>query len=494
VRLLSRPSLLLAIALALQACLLFSRLDLLPEWDDERYTLQTASRAPAGIIEAVEVDVHPPLYYLLVHVWLRMPGPGEALLRVRALSVLLALAATCIFWRLWLHGWPARRQAFFLGLWALSPGLILYARIGRSYMLQMLLAIVALWLARRWLAQPDDRRAAAGYVLATAALLYTHYLPGLAVAGAVALVGLARRDWRHLAAATAIGVLYAPWLHRLWRAATLVAESDTYRTASNWAVENVLRLGYAFVVFHFGESPPPWTMLLGLAVAPGIVWAWRRSWKASDGLRPLLLLAAGLGYGIAASWVSFAFVGARLLFLLPFYYLFLVRGLDQDGKAGRLLYAALLLAAAGSLTSYYRQQDFLNKGYLINYGALVRTVQHGSRGSVAHVLLDRPLAYAGSPLHAPNIPQIRILWGEPERQRALRRIERDQPPLVWHLHYTREAPQAAARLWEQLQKHYEIRRHGFVPYSRLDHWAMERLGIRPPPDYVVEVLEFRRKL
>jgi hypothetical protein len=83
--------------------------------------------------------------------------------------------------------------------------------------------------------------------------------------------------------------------------------------------------------------------------------------------------------------------------------------------------------------------------------------------------------------------------GEPERQRALSHVGRDQPPLVWYLHYSRESPEAAARFAHALEPHYEIRRHGFVAYTALDRRMMQWLGIRPPPEYVVEVLEFRLK-
>ena len=480
------------LALVLQAPLLLLRLDLLPLWDDERYTLATASRSPAGIIRAVEVDVHPPLYYLLMHIWLGLPLPGSEIVRARAFSALLALVSTAIFWRLCLRPLPRQRQALFLGLWVLSPCLVLYARIARSYTLQLLLGIIALDLAWKWLKAPDNLRAGGGYVICATTLLYTHYVPGLAVAGATAAVGVWRRPWRHVAALAAIALLYSPWIGRLARSATLVAETGPQRTAPSWLADHALKLGYAFVSFHFGETAPLWALEAALVLTPLILLAWRRAWTLAEPLS-LPLPAGAIGYVIAASWVSFAFVGARLLFLLPFYYLFLVRGLD-GWRPGRFAYAGLLLVAVASLSSYYRRQDFLNKGYLVDYDALTQLVQQGSQGSRALVLLDPSLAGAGFALHGPYTPAVRILASEAERQRALGDIDRDQPPLVWYLHYTRESPEAAGRFAHALEPHYEIQRHGFVPYTALDRRVMEWLGIHPPPEYVVDVLEFRRKL
>src|SRR5690242_15337838 len=61
--------------LCVQALLLFHNLDLLPVWGDEVFTLRTVSHSLREIVTILEHDIHPPLYYFLLHWWARLPLP-----------------------------------------------------------------------------------------------------------------------------------------------------------------------------------------------------------------------------------------------------------------------------------------------------------------------------------------------------------------------------------------------------------------------------------
>ena len=478
--------------MAAQALLLGTRLDLLPLWDDERYTLQTAARPPAGIIEAVRVDVHPPLYYFLVHAWLKLPLAGDDLTRARALSVILTLSATLALYVLWLRQLSLERRALFLALWVSSPCLVLYARMARSYAFQLVLAVIAIRLAQDWLRRPGSIPAMARYAAAAAALLYTHYLPGLAVVASTAALGLWRRQWKQLAALAVIALAYLPWIGTLASTAGLVSTTKPYWLGANAAVENLLKLSYAFVAFNFGETISPWAAAAAVLLLPAIAVALWKAWTSQARPPALFLLVAAAGYFVAASWVSFAFVGARLLFLLPFYYLFLLRGIDPRRPAGAVALASLLLVASAGLASYYRKQDFLNKGYLVDFQQLAQLVQEKSRGAPALVLLDRHCSSAGYYLHWPGSPyRVELLDSGDARRRALDRLHLERPSLVWRLQYSRTARDP--HLEHELSNHYTAERYGFVPYSWLDRKALQVLGAGPPPDYVVEAIEFRRR-
>ncbi len=479
------------VALAAQTLLLTPRLDLLPLWDDERITLHTAGRPPAQIIRAVQVDVHPPLYYFLTGAWWQLPLPGNRLLRTRALSVLLALAATVLFHRLWLRHLPFERRALVLILWVTSPCLLLYARIARSYTLQLLLVVVAIRLAHDWLRDPGSRRFQIGYVAAATVLLYTHYLPGLAVVASTTALVLWRRQWRGLGLLGWIALGYLPWIVTLVHTAGLVAATSPYRVAGNWAVENVFKLGYAFVALQFGETIPLWAGVVALLLLPAIGAALWSAWRQGPHPPVLFLLLAAAGYFIAASWVSFAFVGARLLFLLPFYYLFLLRGVEIRRPLGALTYAGLLLVAAAGASSYYRKQDFLNKGYLVDFEAISRTVHQRTGSETAYVLVDRFSTSAGYSLHGPNLPYVRIVASDTARKEALDRIVHDRPPRVWYVHHTRYGT-GHQDLVERLAPAYQVERHLFVPYSSWDRAVMRVVGQGDPPTHVIEALEFGR--
>src|SRR5262249_55234999 len=148
-----------------------------------------------------------------------------------------------------------------------------YARMARSYTLQLVLALVALRCASVWLRSPANRVALAGYIASAVALLYTHYLPGVAIVAGVSAAGLWRRQWRQLVPLTGIALVYLPWIASLARAIRLVARSRPYWLLANAAAEHTLKLTYAFVGFNFGESIPWWALVGGIALVPLILLA-----------------------------------------------------------------------------------------------------------------------------------------------------------------------------------------------------------------------------
>ena len=66
------------------------RLSYQPLWWDEGWSLYFATTNVRNMLELTAVDIHPPLYYLLLHFWIRLFGPG--LISVRFLSVLIGTA------------------------------------------------------------------------------------------------------------------------------------------------------------------------------------------------------------------------------------------------------------------------------------------------------------------------------------------------------------------------------------------------------------------
>src|SRR5512140_1385943 len=138
----------LPMCLLAQACLLLTCLDFLPVWGDEYFTLQAASQSLMGVLATHAAEKNnPPLHTLLVHFWLLTPWPAAASVAARALSVLFALGTTIAIDRLWLRQLGRFGRLWFLLLWTVSPCVLLYARMSRSYSLQLLLFSVAMGAA-----------------------------------------------------------------------------------------------------------------------------------------------------------------------------------------------------------------------------------------------------------------------------------------------------------------------------------------------------------
>lgn len=59
-----------------------------------------------------------------------------------------------------------------LALWVLSPCLLLYARMARSYSMQLAVALLTIYAAFKWIERPQSGR----WLLATAALRSRFYM------------------------------------------------------------------------------------------------------------------------------------------------------------------------------------------------------------------------------------------------------------------------------------------------------------------------------
>jgi hypothetical protein len=447
----------LPLFLAAQAALLFWRLDLLPVWGDELFTLDTSGHPLGQIAEIVRGDIHPPLYYFLVHYWMGIPWPVTLIAKVRALSGVWALATTVLLYKIWL---PAQDRWRFLLLWTLSPCLILYGRMARSYTLQLFLGCLVLYWGTILLREPSRRGALWIYTITGALLFYTHYLPALAIAGAIQvllLYRLIRGEGSRVAATAPVAImlaLYAPWLMNLGSALERAARTESYALSANPVFEQLIRLGYLSVSFTAGEAGPWWSLAAGALLAPALLLAeWRgrkRDWL------PAIPIAAVIGYAGAARWVSFAFIPARLLFLLPFFLM----------AAAKRTWACAILAGVSlvGLHSYYRQEDFLNKGYLLPLERIADIIQEGAGGRPAQLIIDTPGLDVSPLVRRLNIPAS------------------PRPQVIWVLSgRNRGAPPSGAR---------EVWRGQFVRYSALDDTVMKLLHWPTRPTHVLELTEY----
>jgi len=103
-----------ALVVLLTATGLFLRLiqiDFQPLWFDEGYSFYFAGRSIPRLISDTAVDIHPPLYYLILKGWMAIFGIG--VLQARLLSVGIGTATIPLFYLL-----GRRLAGSSMGLWA----------------------------------------------------------------------------------------------------------------------------------------------------------------------------------------------------------------------------------------------------------------------------------------------------------------------------------------------------------------------------------------
>ena len=198
-----------------------ARLSFQPLWWDEGWSLYFATSDPGAMLQLTAVDIHPPFYYLLLHLWIRLFG--SSLIAVRLLSVLIGVAAVPLIYLAGRRLFGHKAGLLAALLLAISPFHIYYSQEVRMYGLVTLLGLVILDSGFRILDSGSVRArlwAWVGYVLAATAALYTQYYAAFLILALNLVVLLRWLRARHpfkellswLAAQVAVAVLYLPWL------------------------------------------------------------------------------------------------------------------------------------------------------------------------------------------------------------------------------------------------------------------------------------------
>ena len=476
-------------ALPLQALLLFSNLDLLDPWNDEWSTLRHVTRP---LSQVVSIDpMHPPLYFVLLHYWIQLPWTVSQLASTRAMSAAWALVATLVIYALWLRREGPRFQTMFLALWVLSPCLLLHARMARSYSMQVALAAVAIYTALQWAERPRNWKRLLAYAGSGAALLYTHYLSGLAVAAAVCVAFLLKKRLTLAAAqVTLLAVLYAPWVPTFgsslghWTAAAQSYEGG------NLISDQIVRLAYLFVSFSFGETHSAVSLLLGISLTPVVIYALWRGAATSPAWLPIILLATGIAWIGVSRFGQFVFTPAHLLFVLPFFLILILRQLNP------MAFAALLVLYACADIAYFTRSGFFVKPYAAPYKEMAEVIREGSRGQNA-LLAVSPYGAFSEPLLSRLGDSVRvvILEDKASAREVLEAARNEQSgrSTIWIWRQTRDISPAGfvTKLEQDLSMSREVQRHDFVAYSLPERWAHRLLRGPGQPDHYYHLYEFR---
>lgn len=302
-------------------------------WLDEALSVNIARLDVPDLLDALRRDGSPPLYYLILHGWMEMFGQSN--LAVRVPSTLFSIATLPVVWLIGRRlGGPRTAWAAVM-LLAVTPFAVRYATEARMYALVQLLTAVGLLLVLRALEQSSVRRLLP-VSLVSGALALTHYwaLFLLAATGLLLLL-LSRRGSRHsgarrvLAALTAGGLLFLPWLgdflfqvrHTGTPWAASPSFDDLYDTVHTWAGGNgiaatvlTLMLLALTVLALAGHRPASGR---GVLVGPPVHRVPLALLAVSGGTL-LLGLIAGMvvGAGYAVRYSSVALIPAVLLAVL----------------------------------------------------------------------------------------------------------------------------------------------------------------------------------
>jgi len=187
-------------------------------WGDEAFSAVLSTNSIPELIKIIARDTSPPLYNITEHLWFSILGNSEV--AIRSLSFLYFLIAVFFVYKIGALLWD-RRTGFLAGILTfLNPFFFVYAFEGRMYSIlaATVTASMYFFLKRNWL----------GYVLATAAALYSHHFAVFAIFVQGLwflyefLLGKKKVAVSMFKAFIAVGILYLPWIIPLYNQTRMV--------------------------------------------------------------------------------------------------------------------------------------------------------------------------------------------------------------------------------------------------------------------------------
>lgn len=369
------PSWLILAVIALALALRLINLSGRPMWYDEAIAvlraelpLESLVYGTVAQVEGAAADVHPLLYFGLLHMWMDIVGQSPA--AVRALSVLMGTATVGMVYLLAARLYDRWTGLVAAAVTAVAPFAIYYSQEARMYALLALVAtatayfLVCAWTGGRWYHW-------AAFGLCAAMTLYTHNL-GFAFLAALDLWLLWRwlqggRRWRPLGSIVwshlLLLALYAPWL-------AIVPSQFGKIQQAYWVQQpGLVEAIQTVLIFHFAydnQALPGWllpvallfSLLIVVAVALELV---RHRRHLAPHVLPALLAFLPPVLLAAVSLIRPVYIVRAVLPSALAYYILVAgtlttRVVPRAVKWGLLLPATILIL--GSLVNHYTYEQF----------------------------------------------------------------------------------------------------------------------------------------
>ena len=306
-------------------------------WLDEALAVNVAHLPAKQIPHWLRHDGAPPLYYFLLHYWMKIFGTSD--LAARSLSGVFGVAAIPLAWQCGKRTGGRRTAWIAVLVLCANPYAIIYATSVRMYSIEVFLVFAGILAVRRTFEKPTWERAAVVGAL-VAILIYTQYWGfyigaalGLLLLGSIWRAPHYRQAATRMLVALCVGAAtFVPWLP------TFLYQAKYTGTPWGKPILPPVPIGLTFQDFSGGQQHEGWILLLGF-----IVLVFLGTFGASVNERhidvdlqgqPSIRWEAAIGatalvIGTSAAWVSrSAFQSRYASIVFPFFVLVVAHGID----------------------------------------------------------------------------------------------------------------------------------------------------------------------
>ena len=192
-------------------------------WFDEIFSIHAAEHSWNTLLSFVALDlIHPPLFYMLLKLWIGLGGESLAWLRMLPAFLSIASLVPLILFLRELKQ-SVQVQLICMLLLTVNGALLKYSLEVRMYSLLMCLSLFSMWLFARYFIKG---KSFIPLVIVNILLIYTHYFGWFVVLSEVAAILIFQRiKWRRILAMFAITFAsFVPWVIAIWQAANSGSE------------------------------------------------------------------------------------------------------------------------------------------------------------------------------------------------------------------------------------------------------------------------------
>lgn len=321
-------------------------------WRDEGFSYFLAKQGILDMIRATAHDFNPPLYYLILHFWLKIFGSSEVILRSLSL-IFFAINIYIIF--LFLQNIlkvKGSRIWIYLTIFALNPFLLYYAFEARMYSLVALLTTVSFYYF--------FKKRQVNYVIFTILGLYTHYFFLLVIFTQIVYSALFEKGklFKKTKIFIAPLLIFLPWL--FYVLLTLITKTTPFWMKRVNLVDFFASLGILFTgyerIYTFYDPLIILISLFFIFMVGFFVFIFN---KKKDHLFYLLLLWSFFPYFLIffISFLKPMFVPRYLIFAPAGFNLLLFYILEHINKKARFLFIFIILL----IVFHYTSQEVIYK-------------------------------------------------------------------------------------------------------------------------------------
>lgn len=370
-------------------------------WGDEAQSVKFAKIEIMEFNKELANDFHPPVYFLLLKVWMIFFSDSEISLRsFQFIQILFLFFLTAKLFKII---FPEKRAPIFLFAFFLSSELWLFSYMVRYYALSGILAVFSTIIFIKWI-KTNKTKHFVFLIIAYIISLYTFYpLITIPIAHLVYIISYEKIRLKSWILSFLIAIIsLIPWTYyAIIQINALLNEAQT-ADLNETSSSILIKIFFTFYSFSFGETSLPWDIVIIAGVIILIVVfsvsVVLKEFKYLGKEKILVIIILFVSVimtimivSLLSKRTSFIYLPARCFFSLPFFFLMLeiiVNGFKKQ-TLKHISFIVFVAVNFYGIINIVSNKYFINPIYLSPWKAIISDL----RGFEGYIWTDESIVY-----------------------------------------------------------------------------------------------------